>query len=244
MEVKELAGKYGVGIHIHLSETQDEVKQITKKYGKRPVKHLDSFGFLGPEVLAAHCVWLTPQEIKVLRERGVKPVHNPVSNMKLGSGVAPVPEMLAAGMPVALGTDGAASNNSLDMFKEMKFAALLNKAHKLDPTVIPAGSALEMATLGGATALRLGRELGSIEVGKKADLVLVDLKKPHLFPLHNLVSHLVYSAVGSDVETTIVDGRPLMIERRVLTLDEDKVLRLAQRSAEGLLSKRGEKVEA
>jgi 5-methylthioadenosine/S-adenosylhomocysteine deaminase len=237
-KVKELAKKYDVGIHTHLSETRDDVKQIVKKYGKRPVKHLDSIGFLGPEVLAAHCVWLTENEIKLLRERGVKPVHNPVSNMKLGSGVAPVPEMLAAGIPVALGTDGAASNNSLDMFKEMKFAALLNKAYRLDPVAVPAMSALEMATVNGATALGMGDELGSIEVGKKADLVLVDLEKPHLTPLHNLISHLVYSAVGGDVETTIVDGRILMLERRVLILDEDKVLRLAQKSSDDLLARK------
>jgi 5-methylthioadenosine/S-adenosylhomocysteine deaminase len=241
MKVKELAKKYDVGIHTHLSETRDDVKRTTKKYGKRPVKHLDSIGFLGPEVLAAHCVWLTEKEIKLLRERGVKPVHNPVSNMKLGSGVAPVPEMLAAGIPVALGTDGAASNNSLDMFKEMKFAALLNKVHRLDPVAVPAMSAFEMATVNGATALRQGNELGSIEVGKKADLVLVDLEKPHLTPLHNVISHLVYSAVGSDVDTTIVDGRILMLERRVLTLDEDKVLRLAQKSADGLLARKEDK---
>jgi 5-methylthioadenosine/S-adenosylhomocysteine deaminase len=244
MKVKELAERYKVGIHIHLSETRDEVKQMTEKYGKLPLEHLDSIGFLGPEVLAAHCVWLTEHEIKLLHRREVKPVHNPVSNMKLGSGIAPVPEMLAAGIPVALGTDGAASNNSLDMFKEMKFAALLNKAHRLDPVVVPAMSALEMATLNGATALGLGSELGSIEVGKKADLVLVDLKKPHLVPSHNLISHLVYSAVGSDVETTIVDGRILMLERRVLTLDEDRVLRLAQKSADDLLTRGKAKNEA
>lgn len=237
-KVKELAKKYRVGIHIHLSETQDEIKQMTEKYGKRPVEYLNSIGFLGPEVLAAHCVWLTEQEIKVLRERGVKPVHNPVSNMKLGSGVAPVPKMLAAGIPVALGTDGAASNNTLDMFNEMKFAALLNKAHKLDPVAVPATSALEMATVNGATALGLGKELGSIEVGKKADLVLVDLKKPHLSPLHNVISHLVYSAVGSDVDTTIVDGKILMQGRKVLTLDEDKVLREAQKNSNDLLARK------
>ncbi|MDI6884660.1 MAG: amidohydrolase family protein [Hadesarchaea archaeon] len=240
-KVKELAKKHKVGIHTHLSESQDEIKQITEKYGKRPVEHLDSIGFLGPEVLAAHCVWLTEQEIRVLRDRGVKPAHNPVSNMKIGCGVAPVPEMLAAGIPVALGTDGAASNNTLDMFSEMKFAALLNKVHKLDPVAVPAASALEMATVNGAIALGLGDKLGSLEVGKKADLVVVDLKKPHLSPLHNIISHLVYSAVGSDVDTTIVDGKILMRERKVLTLDEDKVLREAQKSSDALLARKGDK---
>jgi len=237
MEVKELAKKHGVSIHTHISETSDEVKQITEKYGKPPAEYLDSIGFLGPEVLAAHCVWISDKEIKLLRDRGVKPVHNPVSNMKVGCGFSPVPEMLAAGIPVALGTDGAASNNSLDMFKEMKFAALLSKVRKMDPTTVPATSALEMATINGATALGLQDKIGSIEVGKKADLILVDIKKPHLTPIHNVVSHLVYSAVGSDVDTVIVDGKVLMKDRKVLTLDEAKVLELAQRTSDNLLAR-------
>ncbi|MDI6820394.1 MAG: amidohydrolase family protein [Candidatus Hodarchaeaceae archaeon] len=236
MQVKELAKKYKVGIHTHISESQDEVERVTKKYGRRPVEHLDAIGFLGPEVLAAHCVWLTEQEISILRERGVKPVHSPVSNMKTASGVAPVPEMLAAGIPVALGTDGAASNNALDMFNEMKFAALLNKVHKLDPTAVPAQAVLEMATINGAIALGLQDEIGSLEVGKKADVLLVDLKKPHFVPLYNVVSHLVYNAVGSDVDTVIVDGEVVMREREVLTVDEDKVLEEAQKASGGLLA--------
>jgi 5-methylthioadenosine/S-adenosylhomocysteine deaminase len=239
MQVKELAKKYRVGIHTHISEAQDEVDKIFKRYGKRPVEHLDSIGFLGPEVLAAHCVWLTAREIEIFHRRGVKPVHNPVSNMKTASGVAPVPEMLGAGIPVALGTDGAASNNSLDMFREMKFAALLNKVHKLDPTVVPAQAVLEMATINGAIALGLQGEIGSLEVGKKADVVLVDMKKPHLAPLHNVISHLVYSAVGSDVDTVIVDGEVLMREGRVLTLDEDEILERAQKASDDLLARGG-----
>ncbi len=238
MQVKELAKKYKVGIHVHISESQDEVDKIMKKYGKRPVEHLDSIGFLGSEVLAAHCVQLTEQEIKILHNRKVKPVHNPVSNMKIACGVAPVPEMLAAGIPVALGTDGAASNNSLDMFNEMKFAALLNKVHKLDPVAVPAQVALEMATINGAIALGLQDSIGSLEAGKKADIVLVDLQKPHLKPLHSVISHLVYSAVGSDVDTTIVDGKVLMQGRKVLTLDEDKVLMEAQESSDDFLARR------
>lgn len=238
MQVKELAKKYKVGIHTHISETQDEVDKITKKYGKRPVEHLDSIGFLGPEVLAAHCIWLTEKEIAVIRKQGVKPVHNPVSNMKTASGVAPVPEMLAAGIPVSLGTDGAASNNSLDMFSEMKFAALLSKAHKLDPTALPAQVVLEMATINGAITLGLQDKIGSLEVGKKADIVMVDMKKPHLAPLHNVISHLVYSAVGGDVDTVVVDGKVLMRERRVLTLDEVKVLEETQKAADDLLARR------
>jgi 5-methylthioadenosine/S-adenosylhomocysteine deaminase len=237
IKVKELAKKHKVGIHTHISETQDEVKQITEKYGKRPVEHLDAIGFLGPEVLAAHCVWVTKREIKILKERGVKPVHNPISNMKTASGVAPVQEMLDAGIPVALGTDGAASNNALDMINEMKFAALLNKVHKLDPVAVPATTALEMATINGAIALGLQKKIGSLEVGKKADIIIVDFKKPHLTPLHNVVSHLVYSAVSSDVDTTIVDGKILMQGREVLALDEDKVLERAQKTSDDLLAR-------
>lgn len=238
MKVKELAKKYKVGIHTHISESQDEVDRIMKKYNKRPVEHLDSIGFLGPEVLAAHCVWLTEREITIIRKQGVNPVHNPVSNMKIACGVAPVPEMLAAGIPVALGTDGAASNNSLDMFSEMKFAALLNKAHKLDPTVLPAQVVIEMATINGAVALGLQDKIGSLEVGKKADIVMVDMKKPHLAPLHNVISHLVYSAVGGDVDTVMVDGKVLMQERRVLTLDEVKVVEDTQKAADDLLARK------
>jgi len=238
-QVKELAKKYKVGIHTHISETQDEVDRIAKRYGKRPVEHLDSIGFLGPEVLAAHCIWLTAREFEIIHKRGVKPVHNPVSNMKTASGVAPVPEMLEAGIPVALGTDGAASNNSLDMFNEMKFAALLSKVHKLDPTVVPAQAVLEIATINGAIALGLQDGIGSLEVGKKADIVLVDMKKPHLAPLHNVISHLVYSAVGSDVDTVIVDGKVLMQEHKVLTLDEDEVLEDVQKASDDLLARGG-----
>lgn len=237
-QVKELAKKYKVGIHTHIAESKWEVEEIIKKYGKRPVEHLDAIGFLGPEVLAAHCVQLAEHEIRILRDRGVKPVHNPVSNMKIACGVSPVPEMLAAGIPVALGTDGAASNNSLDMFNEMKFAALLNKVDKFDPTVMPVQSVLEMATVNGGRALGLGENLGSLEVGKKADLILVDLRKPHLTPLRNVISHLVYSATGGDVDTVIVDGKVIMQGRRVLTLEEDKVLEEAQKVADNLLAQK------
>ena len=237
MKVKELAKKYKVGIHIHISETQGEVKQITEKYGKRPVEHLDAIGLLGPEVLAAHCVWVTEREIKILKEKGVTPVHNPISNMKTASGVAPVQEMLNAGIPVALGTDGAASNNALDMINEMKFAALLNKVHKLDPVIVSAAATLEMATINGAIGLGLDKKIGSLEAGKKADIIIVDFKKPNLTPLHNVVSHLVYSAASGDVDTTIVDGKILMQERKVMALDEDKVLERAQKTSDDLVAR-------
>jgi len=241
MEAKEMAKKSSLGIHIHVSESRDELKQVTEKCGKRPLEYLDSIGFLGPEVLAAHCVWINDAEISILRDRGVKPVHNPVSNMKMGVGVAPVPEMLSLGIPVALGTDGAASNNSLDMFREMKAAALLNKVHKMNPVAVPATAALEMATINGAKALSLQDKIGSIEVGKKADLIIIDMEKPHLKPMNNIVSHLIYSANGADVDTTIVDGRVLMEERKVLSLNEEKVLELAQRTSDDLISRLSEK---
>ena len=241
IRVKELAAKYRIGIHIHVSETKDEVELIQKKYGRRPVEHLDAIGFLGPEVLAAHCVWLNDGEIATLKMRGVKPVHCPVSNMKIACGVSPVPEMLHAGIWVALGTDGAASNNSLDMFKEMKFAALLNKVHRLNAEVMPAQSVLEMATVNGAAALGLSSEVGSLEAGKKADIVIVDMEKPHLVPRHNVISHLVYSAVGSDVDTVIVDGKIIMSGRKVLSLDEQEVLNMAMEASRDLSERSGVK---
>jgi 5-methylthioadenosine/S-adenosylhomocysteine deaminase len=239
MRVKELAGRYGVGIHTHIAETRWEVDEITKRYGKAPVEYLDSIGFLGPEVLAAHSIHLAPHGVSIYRNRGVKPVHNPVSNMKIGCGVSPVPELLKAGVPVALGTDGAASNNTLDMFNEMKFAALLNKVHRFSPTIMPAETVLEMATLNGAKALGLEKEIGSIEVGKRADLILVDLKRPHLTPVHNVVSHLVYSAIGADVDTVIVDGEILMQNREVRMLDEVEVMKKAQEISEAMISEAG-----
>lgn len=236
-EVRDLAEKYGVGIHIHLSETEKEVEDIEKQYGKRPVEHLDELGLLKPNTLAAHCVWLTDKEIELIKERGVKPVHNPVSNMKLGSGISPVSTMLSSKIPVALGTDGAASNNSLDMLEEVKFAALLQKIGERDPTALPAQSALEMATINGAKALELDGEIGSIEVGKKADLIMIDLDKPHFTPLHDVVSHLVYSSSGIDVDTVIVDGKILMENRKVQTLKEKEVLEDAQKAAADLVSR-------
>jgi len=238
MKVKELAQKHGVGIHIHVAETKAGVEQVSGRYGRRPVEHLNEIGFLGPEVLAAHCVWLSEKEVGILRGSGAKPVHNPASNMKLGSGVAPVPSMLEIGIPVALGTDGAASNNSLDMFREMKLAALLSKVHKLDPTAVPAQVVLEMATINGARALGLEKEIGSLEVGKEADVVLVNLRKPHFTPLHDVISHLVYVASGEDVDTVIVDGKVLMRGREVLVVNEEEVMEMAQKAADDLIERR------
>ena len=160
----------------------------------------------------------------LLAERGVRVVHNPESNMKLASGVAPIPDLLKRGVPVGLGTDGCASNNNLDLFQEMDFAAKVHKVHRLDPTVMPAETVLEMATLGGARVLGMEAEIGSLEVGKKADVIVVDLNRPHLQPVYNVVSHLVYAATGADVRDVIIDGKIVMQNRQLLTLDEERIL--------------------
>jgi 5-methylthioadenosine/S-adenosylhomocysteine deaminase len=187
------------------------------------VEHLESLGLLSPSLIACHCVWLTEAEMDLLAWRGVKTVHNPESNMKLASGVAPIPELLTRGVTVGLGTDGCASNNNLDMFQEMDFAAKLHKVHRLDPTVMSAQEVLQMATWGGAKVLGLEKEIGSLEVGKKADIIIMDLHRPHLQPLYHIVSHLVYSATGADVRDMIINGRLIMQNHKLLTLNEDEI---------------------
>jgi 5-methylthioadenosine/S-adenosylhomocysteine deaminase len=221
---RELSDRYGVPWIIHLAETQSELEEVSKKYGTTPVKHLQNLGLLSSSLIACHCVWLTEEEMDLLARFGVRVVHNPESNMKLASGVAPVPDLLARGVPVGLGTDGCASNNNLDLFQEMDFAAKLHKVHRLDPTVMPAQTVLEMATLGGARVLGMEEEIGSLEVGKKADIIILDLDRPHLQPVYNIVSHLVYSATGADVRDVIIDGKLVMENRNLLTLDEKKIL--------------------
>ncbi len=233
-EVFEFAEEYDVGMHIHLAENSKEIEDVTGMHGERPVELLDSLNILNSRVLAAHCTHLTEEEIEIINENGVIPVHNPVSNMKLGSGIAPVPELLEKGVDVALGTDGAASNNSLDMFEEMKFAALLNKARMEDATVVTAREVLKMATINGAKGLGLEDKIGSLEVGKCGDLILVDMENPHTKPLFNVESQLVYSCSGNDVETVIVDGKVLMEEGKVLTLESDEILKEAQKHGEEL----------
>ncbi len=221
---RELSDRYGVPWIIHLAETQSELEEVSKKYGTTPVKHLQNLDLLSPSLIACHCVWLTAEEMDLLARHGVRVVHNPESNMKLASGVAPIPDLLARGVPVGLGTDGCASNNNLDLFQEMDFAAKLHKVHRLDPTVMPAQAVLEMATLGGAKVLGMEKEIGSLEVGKKADIIILDLNRPHLQPVYNIVSHLVYSATGADVRDVIIDGKLVMENRKLLTLDEKKIL--------------------
>ncbi len=234
-KVKEEARRDGAGIHIHVLETEAELNAMKERYGKCSVHLLEDLGFLGPDVLAAHCVWLSDGDIEILRKRGVNVSHNPISNMKLASGIAPVYKMLEKGMNVTLGTDGCASNNNLDLFEEMKTAALLHKVSTGNPIALPARQVLEMATVNGAKAL--GTETGMLKVGKKADVIIVDMNKPHLTPCFDVPSHLVYSAKGSDVRTTIVDGKVLMDNYRVLVLDEEKVMEDARRAAEELVAR-------
>ncbi len=225
---RDLAGRYGVPMIIHLAESKSELQEIMQKYGVTPVNYIENLGLLSPSLIACHCVWLTEAEMDLLARRGVRVVHNPESNMKLASGVAPIPELLARGVAVGLGTDGCASNNNLDLFQEMDCAAKLHKVHRLDPTVMPSNVVLEMATLGGAKVLGLEQEIGSLEVGKKADIIILDLHRPHLQPIYNIVSHLVYSAAGADVRDVIIDGKLIMQDRKLLTIDEETVLEKVQ----------------
>jgi len=220
---RDLAERHGVPLVIHLAESKSEIEGISQKYGKTPVNHMENLGILSPNLIACHCVWLTEAEMDLLAHRGVKVVHNPESNMKLASGVAPIPELLARGVTVGLGTDGCASNNNLDLFQEMDSAAKLHKVHRLDPTVMPSSVVLEMATVGGAKVLGLEKQIGSLEVGKKADVIILDLNRPHLQPIYNIVSHLVYSATGADVRDVIIQGKLVMHNRKILTLDEERI---------------------
>ena len=221
---RDLARRHGVPVLIHLAETKEEVEIARERYAMSPAEYLESIGFWGPGVLAAHGVWLTPSDIEILASRQVAVSHNPESNMKLASGIAPVPGLLAAGVVVGLGTDGAASNNDLDMFEAMREAALLHKVATGDPRVVPAPQALAMATIDGARALGLDDRVGSLEVGKRADLISVSTRGARQTPLYEPVSHLVYVARGHDVRTSIVNGRMLMRDGVVLTLDEATVV--------------------
>ncbi len=219
-----IAGDNKAIFHIHLSENQDEVDTCRKHYGCNPVQHLDNLGLLNERVLAAHCVVLDDQDIALLAERRVKVAHCMESNMKLASGTAPVVGMLDAGVCVSIGTDGSASNNDLDMFGEMNTVAKVHKVARMDSTVMNAETTLFAATMGGAKALGAAGEIGSLEVGKKADLIVLDFDQPHLSPVYNPVSHLVYAARGADVVHSVINGNLVMKDRKILTLDEPEIL--------------------
>ncbi|UYZ11721.1 amidohydrolase [Brevibacillus sp. WF146] len=228
-QIVERAEELSLPIHIHMSETKWEVGQNERDYGLRPVAHLEKLGVFRRPTLVAHAVHLTDEEMDVLAKYQVKVSHNVVSNLKLASGVAPVPQMLAKGISVSLGTDSTASNNNLNLFEELKLAAILHKGVGYDPVAVPAEEALRMATRYGADGVFQPDELGSIETGKQADLIVLDSHQAHFHPAHNPVSHVVYAANGRDVTDTIVAGRFLMRNRELLTVDEERVIFEANR---------------
>lgn len=232
--VRSYAAELGIGIHMHVHETAAEVEQAVAADGRRPLERLEALGLLGPELIAVHMTQLSDEEIARCAEAGVSVVHCPESNLKLASGICPVPRLLAAGVNVALGTDGAASNNDLDMLGEMRTAALLAKGASGDPTALPAAAALEMATLGGARALGLDEQIGSLEVGKFADFIAVDLSAPNTQPVYDPVSQLVYAAGREQVTHSFVAGRALMENRRLLTIDDAAAVLAARRHAEAI----------
>lgn len=238
-EVSKLSRKHQVMIHTHASENKNECEIVEGETGRRNVAYLDSLGISGSHVVLAHCVHLDDEELETLARTKTNVAHCPSSNMKLGSGVARITEMLSSGISVSLGADGAACNNRLDMFTEMRTAALLQKAFH-GPESLPASRTLRMATIDGARALGLGNEIGSLEAGKSADVILVDLNQPHSSPQRDdVISSLVYSAVASDVRTSIIDGQVVMRDGELLTLDESVVIEDANREASALRVRAG-----
>jgi 5-methylthioadenosine/S-adenosylhomocysteine deaminase len=211
----------GVPISIHMSESPFEIEYSKQTYGATSIEFFDSIGFLDGPTIGAHVVWPTEAEIRILADRQVGVIHNPTSNMKISSGISPVAEMLAAGVRVGLGTDGAASNNDLDMWEEMRLAAFLQKVSTMDPKALPADTVLAMATRDGAAAIGLGDVTGSLEIGKRADVIQVAFDDVHFVPTYNVVSHLVYVADEQDVAATVVDGQLLMQDGEFLTIDTD-----------------------
>lgn len=230
-EAASLAEKLDLPIVIHLAEARTETDYTLKHYRQRPVEYLEQIGLLSPRVIGAHVINVNHQELHILQRREVGICHCPQSNMKIAAGVAPVPQMLAAGLRVGLGTDGAASNNDLDMWQEIDTVAKLHKLHNGDATAVSARQALQMATLGGARALHLEEKIGSLEVGKMADLIILELDAPHLVPRYDIYSLLVYSAKASDVVDTIVNGKILMRNRQLKTLNLQQVIAEARQIA-------------
>jgi 5-methylthioadenosine/S-adenosylhomocysteine deaminase len=232
---KEMAREKKTKLFLHLAETRTEVEQLHELHGTTPVRYLENLGILDADTVCVHCVWLEDEEIKILVRTGAHVATCPQSNMKLGSGIAPLKEMLAAGVSVGLGTDGCASNNRLDMFYEMDMCAKVHKVKDLDPTAIPAQTVLKLATTGGAGILGLEKDIGSLVPGKKADLILVDIRQPHLHPFYS-PGLLVYSASGADVSTVIINGKIVMQERKILTFDVPQTMVEVRKLAAPLIS--------
>ena len=235
IKVRQLADEYNMGIHIHVSETEKEINDISAEKGLRPFEYLDKIGFLGPDVIAAHSVWLSDNEIEIIKRNGVKVSHNPCSNMKLASGIAPVSKLIENDICVSIGTDGASSNNNLDLIEELKTASLLQKVSTLDPNVLNSHEAIAMGTIKGAEALGMDSEIGSIEVGKKADIILIDTNSASMVPdSSTLTSNIIYSANGSNVDTTICDGKILMENKKLTVLDEQEIYNKAREAIKNL----------
>ena len=240
IEAREYARKHKVGLHTHSNESIDDVELAKKMYGKRPLEHLFDYGIVGPNVVLAHCVWLSNTEIEIIKRTDTRVAHCPVANMKLADGVAAIPKLLKKQIKVGLGSDGTVESNSFDLFQVMKFATLLGRVHELGTNAMSADVTLKMATVNGAEVLGLNNELGSIEVGKKADIILVNLRRLHQTPIlygdyFNVISHLVYATKGSDVDTVIIDGKIVMENRIIKRVDENKVIEKAQENAIELL---------
>ena len=235
IKVRELADEYGMGIHIHVSETEKEINDSLDEKGLRPFEYLDEIGILGPDVVAAHCVWLSDREIEIIKKNNVKISHNPCSNMKLASGIAPVSKLIENDICVSIGTDGASSNNNLDLIEELKTASLLQKVSTLDPKVLDSDESIAMGTIKGAEALGLDSEIGSIEVGKKADIILIDTNSANMVPdSSSLSSNIIYSANGSNVDTTICNGKVLMENKKLVVLDEQEIYAKARQAIKEL----------
>lgn len=235
IKTRQLADEHNMGIHIHVSETEKEINDISQEKGLRPFEYLDKIGFLGPDVVAAHCVWLSDNEIEIIKKHDVKVSHNPCSNMKLASGISPVSKLIENDICVSIGTDGASSNNNLDLIEELKTASLLQKVATLDPKVLSSDEAIEMATIKGAEALGLDSEIGSIEVGKKADIILIDTNAANMVPdSSSLSSNIIYSANGSNVDTTICNGKILMESKELTFLDEQEIYAKAKQAIKEL----------
>jgi 5-methylthioadenosine/S-adenosylhomocysteine deaminase len=239
-DILAAAAELGVPLHTHVSETKGEVEDSYRTHGMSPVRYLEELGIIGHRhLLAAHCVHVNEEDIEILGRHRVSVAHNPQCNMKLGNGVAPVVEMASAGATVAVATDGVASNNNLNLWEEMRMAAFLQKGHYGDTTRLPATEALAMGTRHGAAALDLGTRVGSIEVGKQADLIFVDDKRPEFQPRHDLTANLIYSAYGSEVTRVLVAGREVVRDGRLVMLEEEKIYEHAQAQAQRLLAAAG-----
>ena len=235
-KAKALCAENGLLFQIHAGETRNEVQQIQAAQQCTPFQYLDQLGILDANTLLIHCVWLNDEDIDIIAARKATISHNPESNAKLAAGIAPMPELIKAGIPVGLGTDGTASNNNLDLFHEMDMVAKLHKAVGFDPTIMDAKTVVEMATIQGARTIGLGRQIGSLEVGKQADVIIIDTQIPHLSPMFHPESHIVYAAKGSDVRDVLVDGRVLVRNRKVLSLDVEKIMAAVNKIAADIQS--------